>query len=496
MALAPPARRLGVGVVYAEPVATLVAEGLADFVEVEPQTLWWRDPAGRMAPQPGAWERLLGLPVPKLLHSVGVPVANPRLDAQQVDLLRRQADAIEAPWVSEHLAFNAAGPPGSERRLSFFLPPVQSDEGVAAAAGQVRRLQEALGRPVAIETGVNYLRPRPSELPDGEFVARVAEAADCGILLDLHNVWANERNRRQGVEAFLRQLPLERVWEVHVAGGLERDGLWLDAHVGACAPAVLDLWREVAPRLPGLRAVTFEATPEAIALHGLGPVRASLRELRRSWPAAPPASAPPRQAWTGVGTGPSCGRVLDEVVAAMAPGVPVEDPGIRAYARLAYEARANALMLAVPLTMRWLLYALDPDAGDRLLRGYVQSTSAPLLPLEEAEQFAALELEGRLPHLARLAAYETAVARTLLDGAPREVRFPWNPFPVIRELAARRLPDAPRPGDYEVVVCGEEPPAEAPSGLAAGPEASAAGPPTPGSPASQPSMAGGASASR
>ena len=76
----------------------------------------------------------------------------------------------------------------------------------------------------------DYLRPRPGELGDGEFFAAVAEQADCGILLDLHNLWCNERDGRQPVRDVLAELRLERVWEVHLAGGEELVGYLLDAH--------------------------------------------------------------------------------------------------------------------------------------------------------------------------------------------------------------------------------------------------------------------------
>ena len=78
--------------------------------------------------------------------------------------------------------------------------------------------------PFAVEIGVNYLRRRSDELSDGEFVTKVVEGANCGIILDLHNLWTNEMNGRQSIEDFLRQIPLERVWEIHLAGGYEEDG--------------------------------------------------------------------------------------------------------------------------------------------------------------------------------------------------------------------------------------------------------------------------------
>jgi uncharacterized protein (UPF0276 family) len=65
--------------------------------------------------------------------------------------------------------------------------------------------------PLAVETGVNYLRPRSDEIPDGEFVRALAETADCGILLDRHHVYCNQMNGRQTVEQFVGQIPLERV---------------------------------------------------------------------------------------------------------------------------------------------------------------------------------------------------------------------------------------------------------------------------------------------
>src|SRR5262249_4345643 len=106
------------------------------------------------------------------------------------------------------------------------------------------------------------------EVPDGEFVAAVAEQAGCGILLDLHNVWCNARNGRQGVTSYLRALPLDRVWELHLAGGHEFHGFWIDAHSGPIPPEVLALAGDVVPLLPTLGAIVFEL--DAAHLDALG----------------------------------------------------------------------------------------------------------------------------------------------------------------------------------------------------------------------------------
>ena len=81
-------------------------------------------------------------------------------------------------------------------------------------------------------------------MPDGAFAAQVAEAADCGIVLDLHNLLCNERNGRQWVEGFLAAIPPHRVWEIHVAGGKSQRGFWLDAHSGLVEPDLIAILAE------------------------------------------------------------------------------------------------------------------------------------------------------------------------------------------------------------------------------------------------------------
>src|SRR5262249_26987582 len=143
-------------------------------------------------------EDLRQLRKPMLAHSVAIPVGG-TVPAPGDELWNLSATCRElsSPWVSEHLSFNRIDDESGEWQSGFLLPPRHTMMGVEAAIGSVRALSTRLIVPLAIETGVNYLRPRSDELPDGEFVARVAEGADCGILLDLHNVWTNARNGRQ-----------------------------------------------------------------------------------------------------------------------------------------------------------------------------------------------------------------------------------------------------------------------------------------------------------
>ena len=202
---------LGVGIIALGSLDQLWSgvEDLVDVVEVEPQTLWEsRFGGGRvMSPEPFAWLRACGRPL--LAHGVGFPVGGTTApDRGGVLASAESARSLGAVHWSEHLAFNCAG----ESHAGFLLPPVQSAEGVAAAISHIAGYKAEYDRPFLVETPTNYLQPVPGDLRDGEYVAQIAQGADCGILLDLHNIWTNARNGRQSVEDYLAELPLERVW--------------------------------------------------------------------------------------------------------------------------------------------------------------------------------------------------------------------------------------------------------------------------------------------
>jgi uncharacterized protein (UPF0276 family) len=163
---------------------------------------------------------------------------------------------LDPVWISEHLSFNRIRRNGCVTDCGFLLPPAQTREAARVAARNIQRYGAALKRPVAFETGVNYLRPVESQLDDGRFFGAVAELADCGILLDVHNLWCNERNGRQRACDAVAQMPLDRVWELHFAGGEPLDGIWLDAHSGAMSTDLIEFTAQLMPQLPGVGALS------------------------------------------------------------------------------------------------------------------------------------------------------------------------------------------------------------------------------------------------
>ncbi len=376
------------------------------MLEVEPQTLWLPAAAAgaSFGVATGAMERLAELPQRKLVHSVGTPVGGTRLgDRRQLPLLREAIARLDAPWCSEHLSFNVAGDAGGPFFTSFMLPPRQTPEGVECAAASARALAELLGAPLAIETGVSYLRPRADEMRDGEFVAAVAEAAGCGILLDVHNIWTNELNGRQSILSYLDDLPLERVWELHLAGGQEHAGFWLDAHSGAIPDEVLRVASDILAATPNAGAIIFELMPEQVANLGDDGLRRQLEAMRALWdgrpaptePRARPASRAPEiraasdrgdvEAWEDALGALAIGREPDSELAAELAA----DPGVGVVRTMVEAARAGSLVTSLRLSMRLLLMHEGEQGTRALMQAFWESAPPQPFAGDEGLAFAA-----------------------------------------------------------------------------------------------------------
>jgi uncharacterized protein len=273
---------LGVGLKYIpgiDPILDRYAKAL-QVLEVGAQT-----------PQ----EKISARPIQKVLHGAGVPIGGTRpTEAAQNLSMRRMAEALtspsargndDEPWVGVPLGFNRFHSPGGEDQESPFLLPLrQTPEGACAAVRSIRALADALQRPVAVEAQANYLCPRNDEMEDGLFLRAVVETADCGIVLNVTNLWTNQSNGRQTAEAFLEQIPLDRVWHLRIPEG---DDLF-------------ELSHRIVTRLPNLRALILETHPLTFQPAFFKPVQFH-RELqfvqklweRRGTKVRQPASCPP-----------------------------------------------------------------------------------------------------------------------------------------------------------------------------------------------------------
>jgi uncharacterized protein (UPF0276 family) len=177
---------------------------------------------------------------PIVLHGVSMNLGGTSpLDADHLDALAALADRFTPAWLSEHLCWGAVG----RHYAHDLLPLPYTEEALAQVVERIRRVQDRLRRRILIENVSSYVTYRHSVMPEGTFLGAVAEAADCGILLDVNNVYVSAVNHGFAPEDYLLGLPLDRVGQIHLAGHTDAGTHLIDTHDHPVPDAVWDLYR-------------------------------------------------------------------------------------------------------------------------------------------------------------------------------------------------------------------------------------------------------------
>jgi uncharacterized protein (UPF0276 family) len=248
-----------------------VADGPAlavDFFEVSPENHMSR--GGYI---PAALARVRDR-YPIVTHGLTLSIgAIQEPDPAYLAALAAEIRRIGSPWHSDHLCFSSAGP----RVLHDLLPLKLAQENVARVADRVRRVEDALGVPMALENISHYAHPGVAEMSETEFIGRIVEASGCALLLDVNNVYVNSLNHGFDPRRFIAELPLDRVVQIHVAGHERRGDLVIDTHGAAVCDPVFELL-EWTLRRTGPRPVLLERDHRVPALASL---LGEIAELRR-----------------------------------------------------------------------------------------------------------------------------------------------------------------------------------------------------------------------
>lgn len=259
--------RLGVGLSFQGPLVEFVEQNLAsfDFLEVIPDIFWvdhgpGADPRFEENRELTRFLERVAAARPLVAHSVGLSIGSAeRFDRGHVEQIGRWQQRYAFPWHSDHLSFNRLDhPTGHGIDVGFPMPVPYDEEVLAMLVERVGHVQARVPAPFLLENNVYYFQLPEQELTEGEFLNRLTAATGCGLLLDLHNVHVNATNHGFDPWEYLATLDLTRVVEVHLGGGMEADGVYLDAHSGACPEPVWTLLEELLPRAPNVRGVVFE----------------------------------------------------------------------------------------------------------------------------------------------------------------------------------------------------------------------------------------------
>jgi uncharacterized protein (UPF0276 family) len=175
---------------------------------------------------------------PVVLHGVSLSIGSvDPLDDAYLAGLRDLAARVEPVYVSDHLCWGTH----RGRYLHDLLPLPYTEEALEHVARRVERVQEKLGRQILLENVSSYVAFRESTMPEWEFLAEIARRADCGILLDVNNVYVSARNHAFDPHDYLAGIPADRVGQFHLAGHSDRGTYLFDTHDGPVADAVWEL---------------------------------------------------------------------------------------------------------------------------------------------------------------------------------------------------------------------------------------------------------------
>lgn len=252
---------------------------------------------------PESLQAIRGRGIPFVPHGISLSLGGAeRPDPARLKHLGECAAALEAPLVSEHIAFVRAG----GREAGHLLPVPRSRAALDVVVANVRIAQDALAVPLALEHVASVVSWPDDEFTEAQFLCEIIERTGALLLLDVANLHTSAINFGAAPLDALDTLPLDRIAYVHVAGGSLRDGIWHDTHTADVAEPILDLLAELASRtvLPAVMLERDGAYPAPSALAGeLAAIRTAVG--RAGDDAVRPWAAGLQRASNGPAAGPS-----------------------------------------------------------------------------------------------------------------------------------------------------------------------------------------------
>lgn len=190
--------------------------------------------------------------IPVVLHGVSLSIGSvDPLNHSYLKRLKQLIEAIEPSFVSDHLCWTSI----FGENLHDLLPVPYTEEALDIIVKKVQDVQEYLGRRILLENASSYVEFEHSEMSEWEFISAVAERADCGILLDVNNVYVSSVNHGFDPLQYLKAIPVHRVGQIHLAGHTNKGGYLIDTHDEPICDEVWALYKWVSHHMGRISAM-------------------------------------------------------------------------------------------------------------------------------------------------------------------------------------------------------------------------------------------------
>lgn len=182
---------------------------------------------------------------PMVMHGVSMSIGSVEpLNWDYLTRLQTLIQRVEPAWISDHLCWTGV----NGLNLHDLMPLPYTEEAIAHVVERVERVQDFLGRQILLENVSSYVSYSDSQISEWEFLREIAERADCLILLDINNIYVSAFNHNFDPLRYLQAIPVERVYQFHLAGHTRQDNLIIDTHDHPIADPVFDLYARAVER--------------------------------------------------------------------------------------------------------------------------------------------------------------------------------------------------------------------------------------------------------
>ncbi|SKD08068.1 hypothetical protein SAMN05660461_4019 [Chitinophaga ginsengisegetis] len=284
--------QLGVGLLY-NPSLELYLDacpGICDYVEIIPD-MFWTD-RGNNTPQRfeeiESWMKVLdkiAATYPLTSHNISYSLGSAGIfDKNYLYKMKEWHERYRFKWHSDHLSFVKVHNEQQEEHNAGLAVPVPYDyEVLDMIGGRINAIKRSISTPFLVENNVYFIDLPEQELSETAFLNELSRDTSCGLLLDIHNVYTNAVNHHFDAKAFIAQLELDKVIEIHIAGGNEMAGMYTDSHAGPCPPEVWELLGYTLPLVPNLCGITFEFHESYFHLLQFEGVTRELNRAKAAW---------------------------------------------------------------------------------------------------------------------------------------------------------------------------------------------------------------------
>jgi uncharacterized protein (UPF0276 family) len=178
---------------------------------------------------------------PIIPHGVSLSIgSSDPIDWAYLKELKKLITHLDPPWFSDHLCWSKH----AHQNLHNLMPLPYTEDVITYVAERIRIIQDFIEKPMLVENVSSYVEFTDSDMPEWTFISQIAEKANCGILLDINNIYVSAFNHNFNPQAYLDAMPAERVFQFHIAGHTDKGTYLLDTHDHAVKEGVWDLYKQ------------------------------------------------------------------------------------------------------------------------------------------------------------------------------------------------------------------------------------------------------------